>query len=290
MSSSEISNSREVECCCPPFEPSKYQDGRKNYKLIQWNKKPFVVDGTRCLFHVPLAFGKAVMRALAKIEQAGAQVPKEDFMVLSDCSSPWWSDVLVSTSKETVEGAEVTMISGLYIAKAFEGDYSNMGKWLREIKELVKEVRRGVLEKEQVETEDEPLPHAEQVVIKRDFLPNATQVAEQQQHQQNEEEEEEFLPYAKRVTQQTEKHELEPIPNSIKVTKNIEEEPELLPNAKKVTNQKEEHEQELLFKPNPNQVRKREDETIFFYYPTCPKCAKKHGKNYVVIFAGISKV
>lgn len=213
------------ECCSPLFNPSKYQDGNKAYKLIQWKHKPFVVDGTRCLFHVPLAFGNAVARAMKKIEQSGAQVPREDFMILSECSSPWWSDVFVSTSKDHVEGAEVTFISGLYLAKAFEGDYSNIGKWVREINDLVAKVKRESMEME------EPLP----------------------------------APY----TSSTPHEELELLPTVTKevVTKQ-EEEDELLPNTKKVIKQK--------------------DGTIFFYYPTCPKCAKKYGKNYVVIFAKIS--
>ena len=199
MSSHEINNTEE---CCPPFDPSKYQDGNKAYKLIKWKNKPFVVDGTRCLFHIPLAFGKAVTRAMKKIEQSEAQVPKEDFMILSECSSPWWSDVLVSASKECVEGAEVKMISGSFLAKVFEGDYSNIGKWAKEMNALVLEVGGSALE-------------------------------------------------GKREQE-----------------KEVEEDGECSSNTKKVTKQK--------------------DDTIYFYYPTCPKCAKKHGRNYVVIFAMIS--
>ena len=37
------------------------------------------------------------------------------------------------------------MIPGLFPAKAYEGDYSNMGKWVQEIKALVAEVRRKTL-------------------------------------------------------------------------------------------------------------------------------------------------
>lgn len=188
--------------CCPPFDSSKYQDGNKAYKLIKLKNKPFVVDGTRCLFHIPLAFGKAVTRATRKIEQSGAQVPKEDFMILSECISPWWSDVLVSTSKECVEEAEVKMISESFLAKAFEGDYSNIGKWVKEMNELVLEVGGSVLEEKEQE-------------------------------------------------------------------KDVEEDGERSsPNTKKATKQK--------------------DNTIYFYYPTCPKCAKKYGRNYVVMCAMIS--
>ena len=28
-------------------------------------------------------------------------------------------------------------------------------------------------------------------------------------------------------------------------------------------------------------------ETLYFAYPTCPRCAKAYGKNYVVLFAKI---
>ncbi len=31
----------------------------------------------------------------------------------------------------------------------------------------------------------------------------------------------------------------------------------------------------------------RELEKLYFYYTTCPKCAKKHGKNYVVLLARV---
>jgi hypothetical protein len=162
----------DTEECCPPFDSSKYQDGNKAYK-IKWKNKPFVVDGTRCLFHIPLAFGKAVTRAMKKIEQSEAQVPKEDFMILSECSSPWWSDVLVSTSKECVEGAEVKMISGSFLAKAFEGDYSNIGKWVKEMNELVLEVGGSALEgkKEQekaVEEDGECSSNTEKTKKKKD--------------------------------------------------------------------------------------------------------------------------
>jgi hypothetical protein len=33
--------------------------------------------------------------------------------------------------------------------------------------------------------------------------------------------------------------------------------------------------------------RGKEVDKIYFYYTTCPKCAKKYGKNYVVLFAKV---
>jgi hypothetical protein len=34
-------------------------------------------------------------------------------------------------------------------------------------------------------------------------------------------------------------------------------------------------------------LKDKEIEKIYFYYTTCPKCAKLYGKNYTVIFAKI---
>lgn len=126
--------------CCPKFDITSYNnDGSGNlYKVITWNDKPFVKDGTRCFFYVPIAFGRAVVRTMKKISDAGAEPPKNDVMILSDCISPWYTNIFVSTTKDDVPGAEVQKISGTFLAKAYEGDYSNMGKWVKETKELVK--------------------------------------------------------------------------------------------------------------------------------------------------------
>ena len=77
------------------------------------------------------------------------------------------------------------------------------------------------------------------------------------------------------------KQEREPLP-----TPYAHEELELLPTVTREVVTKQEEEDELL--PNTKKVTKQKDGTIFYYYPTCPKCAKKYGKNYVVIFAKIS--
>ena len=174
----------DVDVCCPKFDPATYTDEDGNpYKEITWDEKPFVKDGTYCCYYIPLAFGRGMTRALKKIEKSGAEVPKEDFMVLSDCHSPWYSNIFVTVTKDKdVEGAQIEKISGTFLAKAFEGDYSNMGNWAREMQVLVKEI--------------------------------------------------------------TEKKEVEPVDTN--------------------------------------------DMKIYFYYPTCPKCAKKHGKNHVVLYAKIA--
>jgi hypothetical protein len=131
--------------CCPPFDPSTYYDDNGNeHKLITWKNKPFAKDGTRCFYYIPLRFGQAVIRLLDRISTAGAGASDKDVMILSDCVSPWYSNIFMSVAKEEVEGAAVEKISGVFVAKAFQGDYSKMGGWAKEMEELVSQVKRTV--------------------------------------------------------------------------------------------------------------------------------------------------
>jgi hypothetical protein len=76
-----------------------------------------------------------------------AKLRKEQFMILSDCTSPWYSNVYVSVATANVEGVTVEKISGDFLAKAFEGDYSNIGKWVKEVEKLLPAVRESIDEK-----------------------------------------------------------------------------------------------------------------------------------------------
>ena len=111
--------------CCPTFDPSSYTDENcdSKTKTITWQSKPFVKDGTYCFFYIPLAFGRAVTRASKKISNANAECPKEEFMILSDCTSPFYSNIYLSISKdkEVIEDAQIEKISGIFLAKVFEG-------------------------------------------------------------------------------------------------------------------------------------------------------------------------
>ena len=130
--------------CCPKFDPSTYSDDDGDPKLIIWENRPFVKDGTYCFYYIPLAFGRATVRALKKISDAGAESSKNEFMILSDCYSPWYSNIYLSVEKDDVEGAEIEKISGSFLAKVFQGEYSNMGKWANEMKEIVREKKGSV--------------------------------------------------------------------------------------------------------------------------------------------------
>ena len=116
-------------------------------------------------FYVPTRFGEAVTRATDFINSSpGAAVPKEEFMILSGCSSLWYSNVYVSVATEKVKGATVVKISGDFLTKAFEGDYSNIGKWVKEVKKILAEARMLLeLEREDVTNSTFTIQHVQNV-------------------------------------------------------------------------------------------------------------------------------
>lgn len=116
----------ETETCCPPFDPAPWDD-----QEVHWEGKLFVQDRVRCLFWMPLGFGRLMTRNMQRIEAAGAK--PEDVIVLSDTCSAWHSDVFISVTKE-VPGAQLTTFTGDYLSKVFEGPYRDFGKWMKQMK------------------------------------------------------------------------------------------------------------------------------------------------------------
>jgi len=84
---------------------------------------------------MPLNFGQIMVGNLEKIKAAAA-LPEEPLM-LSDENSLFGSDLYIAVSKE-VPGSHTERISGTFLTKVFEGSYSNIGKWVKEMKEFVK--------------------------------------------------------------------------------------------------------------------------------------------------------
>ena len=115
--------------CCPPFDPDPW-DGT----TLTWEDRRFVKDRVTSLFHVPLNFGAVMKRNIARIEAADAD--SETRLVLSDENSLWGADVYIEVT-EDVPGAQMASISGTFLSKVFEGPYSNMRKWIEEMKTFV---------------------------------------------------------------------------------------------------------------------------------------------------------
>jgi hypothetical protein len=120
--------------CCPKFEPGPWEA-----REFRWENKLFVKDKVRCLWHVPLGFGRVMSRVMERIGAADALTP-EPPLSLSDHTSKWNMDLYVEVTKE-VAAAEMARLSGTYLSKVFEGPFKETGKWCGQMADWVH--RRG---------------------------------------------------------------------------------------------------------------------------------------------------
>lgn len=116
--------------CCPRFNPVPWDQ-----KTLTWKDKLFVKDHVTSFLHIPLNFGKVIVRNMEKIKEADALTP--DPLMLSDEKSLWGSDLYIEVTKDIPE-TEMTRISGTFLTKVFEGPYKNAGKWAKEMQDYVK--------------------------------------------------------------------------------------------------------------------------------------------------------
>lgn len=120
----------EEKICCPKFDFTLWDE-----KEFSWQDKKFIKGKVATFFYMPLNFGKVITKLMAKIESAGATSPEQ--MVLSDHKSMWQMEMLVAVDK-TISGAENITLSGKYLSKVYEGDFSKTGEWMKDFAEFVK--------------------------------------------------------------------------------------------------------------------------------------------------------
>jgi hypothetical protein len=123
--------SKSITGCCPPFDPAKWDE-----QTFKFDDKLFLKFRTRSFLHIPLNMNSAMIKAMAKVEEAGATNHQEYFM-LSDEASPWHTEHYLSVTKQ-VPDAEMVRLSGTYLAKVFEGPYKNMRSWYEQLVDYVK--------------------------------------------------------------------------------------------------------------------------------------------------------
>lgn len=115
--------------CCPRFDPGPWDD-----KQVVFQDKLFIKDRVRSFFHIPLNFGKVMVRNMERISEAKALPPEP--LMLSDEDSLWGADVYIAVARE-VPGAEMVRLSGTFLTKVFEGPYKNVRNWVQEMKAYV---------------------------------------------------------------------------------------------------------------------------------------------------------
>ncbi|PKK86078.1 MAG: hypothetical protein CVT48_02735 [Thermoplasmata archaeon HGW-Thermoplasmata-1] len=116
--------------CCQRFDPAPW-DGKE----VDFEGVHFIKDHVRSFMHIPLNFGRVMVRNMERIQKEGALADKP--LLLSDEHSAWNSDIYIAVSKK-VPGAEMAKVPGKFLSKVFEGEYRNMGKWVEEMEQFVK--------------------------------------------------------------------------------------------------------------------------------------------------------
>lgn len=120
----------ENEPCCPKFDPTPWDE-----KEIKWDNKLFVKDNFKTFMHVPINLKAKINSNNKLINDAGAM--PSDWLMLIDELSFWSADMYISVTKE-IPNAKMAKISGTFLSKVFEGPYSNMAKWIKEMQDFVK--------------------------------------------------------------------------------------------------------------------------------------------------------
>jgi hypothetical protein len=118
-----------VTGCCPRFEPAAL-DGKTHV----WDNKLFMKDTVPQVFHIPLpgAVMRTVTRMWDKVQQAKAAPAMADFLLLAYDPSPWKSEYYM-TIDAPVPGAAEARLSGTFLSKVFDGPYSSVPKWIKEM-------------------------------------------------------------------------------------------------------------------------------------------------------------
>lgn len=117
--------------CCARLDRSRW-DGQ----VFEWKDKLFLKDHMRAFLHVPLNFGSVISRDNVAIESASAY-PKDPIWLTLEVS-PWGADVYVATDRN-VDGARMQTLSGTFVSKVFEGPYSQIGKWIEQMNQYVRD-------------------------------------------------------------------------------------------------------------------------------------------------------
>jgi hypothetical protein len=115
--------------CCPKFDPAQWDD-----KLFEWKNKRFIRESVFTLFNIPLNFGKVMKKLDAQVKAAGSTI--QDWLCLSDHTSPWNMDVYLAVDKE-IPNADNVALTGKYYCKVYEGPFKDTGKWCKDFEAIV---------------------------------------------------------------------------------------------------------------------------------------------------------
>lgn len=119
--------------CCPKFDPTPW-----NELTLEWKDKLFIKKTIPTFLHMPIPgmFGSMVRTAWKQIEAANAKPETKDFLWLCYDPTAWKSENYFHVTKE-VPGVENVRLSGTFMTKVFEGPYSAVPTWIKEMEAYI---------------------------------------------------------------------------------------------------------------------------------------------------------
>lgn len=116
--------------CCPEFNPKKW-----NNKTFSWDSRYFIKESIPTLFHTPFPpmIGKKITKMM-KLATSANKIDshKDDVLVLFQDPSAFKSNIYISTTGN-VPGANNVKIPGTFFAKVYEGPYSAIPSFVKDM-------------------------------------------------------------------------------------------------------------------------------------------------------------
>jgi hypothetical protein len=129
MNNQSISNE-----CCPKFNSEKWDE-----KTFIWENKPFIKESLPTFFHIPFPpmIGGKITR-MYKMSEESEMTPadKGDILVLFTDPTPFKTEIYLSANGD-VSGANNVKISGTFMGKVFDGSYSAIPKFMKQMDEYL---------------------------------------------------------------------------------------------------------------------------------------------------------
>lgn len=116
--------------CCALIRPVEWDE-----QIFIFDKKLFAKATTNSFLYMPLNMRRVMDQTITTI--LTAEAIHEDGLILSEDVSPWHADHYFAVDK-VVPGLPMKRLSGTFITKVFEGPYSNVGKWHKQLLRYVK--------------------------------------------------------------------------------------------------------------------------------------------------------
>jgi hydrolase family protein len=116
--------------CCPRFDPAPWDEAEH-----VWQEKKFIKDNICAFLHIPIGFGKVVVRNMEKIQSSNAATEQPPIFLCDECSL-WKTGLFIETSKD-VPDSKMVSISGTFLTKVFEGPYKDAPKWHKQMEQFV---------------------------------------------------------------------------------------------------------------------------------------------------------